>query len=355
MRTKTVVTIVGTRPQFIKAAAVSREFLAVSELTEIIVHTGQHFDENMSSIFFDELNIPPPRYNLHIGGGTHAQNTGRALESIAEVLETEQPDVVLVYGDTDSTLAGALAAAKLNVPLAHVEAGLRSFNRRMPEEINRILTDHLSTLLLTPSRHAVDNLRREGIEGPSVIVTGDVMLDAMKIFGEIAEKHSTIVESLGLTPHEYILLTIHRKENVDDFGRLSTLLAGIATSDKPVIFPVHPRTRRRIHEAGMQLLKPIVAIDPIGYLDMLQLERYAALIATDSGGVQKEAYFHRVPCVTLRDETEWVELVEAGANRIVGVDARTIAENLNWSIENVQHGLYGEGHAAAMISRALAA
>lgn len=352
-----IVTIVGARPQFIKAAVVSR---ALKEhhpaVHEVLVHTGQHYDANMSEVFFDELDIPRPDENLAIGGGTHGQNTGRMIERIEAVLMSERPDWVLVYGDTDSTLAGALAAVKLHIPVAHVEAGLRSFNRRMPEEINRILTDHASDLLCTPTDTATHNLSSEGIRGDQVQQVGDVMYDAARYYGARAEQRSRIIETLGLTPQGYILATIHRAENTDDPVRMSDILAGLAGSPLPIVWPLHPRTRQRLADFGLALPEIIRPINPVGYLDMVRLERHAARIATDSGGVQKEAYFHRVPCLTLRDETEWVELIEAGANRLVGTDPEAIQQGLREPPgECQQKGLYGNGDAGQRIGMHLSA
>lgn len=327
----TVLTVVGARPQFVKSAVVSRAFSIQGRLTEKIIHTGQHFDDNMSRIFFDELNIPEPVWHLGVGGGSHAQNTGRAMEAIEKIIHEEKPEFVLVYGDTDSTLAGALAAAKANVPLAHVEAGLRSFNRMMPEEVNRVLTDHVSTLLFTPSEVATKNLANEGIRGDQVINVGDVMYDAAVIFGKIAEQKSTILKSLGLESKGFVLATLHRKENTDNFTRLNGILSGLGTSERLVVLPLHPRTKNRILESGIAVPKNVMLIDPVGYLDMLMLERNAFMVATDSGGVQKEAYFQGVPCVTLRDETEWVELVDLGVNKLVGASTAAIQDALRSS------------------------
>lgn len=310
-----IVTVVGARPQFVKAAVVSRALQAAA-VEEAIVHTGQHFDANMSEIFFGELQVPEPACNLGIGGGSHGQNTGRMLESIERVLEGESPDMVLVYGDTDSTLAGALAAVKLHIPVAHVEAGLRSFNRRMPEEINRVLTDHAASLLFAPTEVAVDNLLHEGVDQSMIHNVGDVMYDASLFYGALAEKRSSILERLALGTGGYVLATVHRAENVDDEARLSAILRGLGEIDTTVVMPLHPRTRARIEEFHLQLSHNIRMIDPVGYLDMVMLEKHAVLIATDSGGVQKEAFFHGVPCVTLREETEWVELVNSGWNRL---------------------------------------
>lgn len=351
---KRIITVVGARPQFVKAAVVSRA-LRQRGLEEAIIHTGQHFDANMSSVFFDELDIPPPRYNLGIGGGTHAQNTGRSMEGIEQILSTERVDAVLVYGDTDSTLAGALAASKLNVPVAHVEAGLRSYNRRMPEEINRVVTDHLSSLLFAPSRVAVDNLAREGIAGEPVRMVGDVMYDAVLAFTGIAEARCDPLGQLRLVPRHYVLATLHRKENTDDPDRLQQILSGLAQSDCEVVLPLHPRTRQRLADLGLQMRAPLRIVDPVGYLEMLVLEKNARSIATDSGGVQKEAFFHRVPCVTFRDETEWVELVDLGVNLLVGAHADRIGAAINRKSERLEFSpIYGDGRAAGAIATALA-
>jgi UDP-GlcNAc3NAcA epimerase len=311
-----ILTVVGARPQFIKAATVSRAIASRSDLAEVMVHTGQHFDDNMSEVFFRELEIAKPAHHLGIGGGSHGQNTGRMIEALERVMQDEAPDAVLVYGDTNSTLAGALAAAKLPLPVIHVEAGLRSFNRAMPEEINRVLTDHVSTLLLTPTLQAVRNLEAEGISGTQVVNVGDVMFDAALFFGRRAEAGSAILSRLSLRGGAFWLATVHRQENTDRPERLARILEGLSRAPVPVVLPLHPRTRRRIEEQGERLPRNVVAVEPLGYLDMVMLEKNAALIVTDSGGVQKEAYFHRVPCLTLRDETEWVELVELGWNRL---------------------------------------
>jgi UDP-GlcNAc3NAcA epimerase len=316
-----MVTIVGARPQFIKAAAVSRVLRA--SCREVLVHTGQHYDGNMSQVFFDELEIPRPDYFLEIGSGRHGAQTGAMLGAIEEVLLKEAPDRVLVYGDTNSTLAGALAAAKLHIPVAHVEAGLRSFNRRMPEELNRVLTDHLADLLFCPSQTAVSNLAAEGIVS-GVHRVGDVMHEALMHAVAVAHEKSDAGRRLGVTPGGYALATIHRAENTDDLARLARLMTALQEISRtmPVLFPVHPRTRSRLpalaDSAGLRLL------EPLGYLDMVRLEAEAAVILTDSGGIQKEAYWLRVPCVTLRDETEWVETVQQGWNVLAGADPERI-------------------------------
>ncbi|MGI9488063.1 MAG: non-hydrolyzing UDP-N-acetylglucosamine 2-epimerase [Geminicoccaceae bacterium] len=311
-----LVTVVGARPQFVKAAVVARALAKRDEIDHKLIHTGQHFDQRMSAQFFEELAIPEPDHNLSISGGHHGQMTGRMMEGIEQVLLEDRPDAVLVYGDTNSTLAGALAATKMHIPVYHVEAGLRSFNRRMPEEVNRVLTDHVSTLLFCPTTTSVDNLRAEGIED-GVRLIGDVMFDATIFAKGLARERSTIVDEAGLTDGAYVLLTLHRAENTDDSERLAALCRFIEKEAKgrPVVFPVHPRTRQAFARHG---LKPADAtmIEPVGYVDMHRLLAGAALVMTDSGGLQKEAYFHRVPCLTLRDETEWVETVEAGWNRL---------------------------------------
>lgn len=348
-----IATVIGARPQFIKAAVVSRAFRAHRpEVREILIHTGQHYDANMSAVFFAELDIPQPDYNLGIGGGSHGRNTGRMIESIEEVLLREKPDRVLVYGDTDSTLAGTLAAVKLHIPVAHVEAGLRSFNRRMPEEINRVLTDHAADLLFTPTDTATRNLADEGIGGERVRQVGDVMYDAALYYGERAEQRSRILEQLHLEAKTYVLVTLHRAENTGDRDRMRSILDGFAASEQAIIWPLHPRTRHCLERFGLQLPVNVRAIDPVGYLDMVMLERNATVIATDSGGVQKEAYFYRVPCVTLREETEWVELVETGWNRLVTpYDDERIAQELcrTEPASPSHHELFGNGRAGRHI------
>ncbi len=342
-----ILSVVGARPQFIKAAAVSRELRR--EHREILVHTGQHYDDNMSKVFFEELAIPVPDYNLGVGSGGHGAQTGLILTRIEETLIAEKPDWVLVYGDTNSTLAGALAAAKLNIGVAHVEAGLRSFNRTMPEEINRVLTDHLSRLLFCPSRPAADNLAREGIvEG--VHIVGDVMMEALRSTSERAGLHSKILERLGLKERKFLLATIHRAENSDDKERLGRILAALDAIDETVVFPVHPRTRGAMESSGYSPAPNVRLIDPVGYLDMVRLEHSARMILTDSGGIQKEAYWLGVPCITFRDETEWVETVKAGWNIIVGADTEKIVYHVrNFSPPPSRPLLYGDGKATSRI------
>lgn len=317
-RTRRIVTIVGARPQFIKAFPLSRALRLHNGLDEILVHTGQHFNWNMSDIFFAELGIESPRYNLNIHGGAHGAMTGRMLGAIEEILLTERPAAILVYGDTNSTLAGALAAAKCNVPVVHVEAGLRSYNRGMPEEVNRIVVDHLSSLLLCPTSRAVENLHREGIT-TGVHQVGDLMVDAVNLAKPLAVQHSGILERLCLTERAYGVATFHRQENLASRSRMEGIVAYLLEEarSRPLVIPLHPRTREALEKAGIAFVSDsITAIDPLGYLDMSQLIRSAAIVLTDSGGLQREAYFHRVPCVTLRDETEWVETVDCGWNRL---------------------------------------
>lgn len=363
MTRRKILTIVGARPQFIKAAAVSRTIQSdfAEQLEELIVHTGQHFDDNMSKVFFDELEIPAPRVHLEISGGSHGAMTGRMLEAIEAVLLKERPDWVLVYGDTNSTLAGALAAAKLNIPVAHVEAGLRSFNMRMPEEINRILTDRVSTLLLCPTSTAVGHLANEGLTR-GVHLVGDVMYDASLFYGSLALQRSTILEQLQLSQRGYVLATCHRAENTDDPTRLQQIVEALVeiAQDIPVVLPLHPRTRRLIEVTGLQdSLSKLHVVEPLSYLDMVALEQAAAVIMTDSGGVQKEAYFYRVPCITLRDETEWVETVTLGWNRLTGATKdrillayRDVVASPPPAADN--NNPYGNGDASARLLQFLA-
>ena len=398
-----ICTIIGARPQFIKAAAISRAIAAHNRqtlnlepgtlnvehriLNEIIVHTGQHYDDGMSAVFFRELEIPEPKYNLAIGSGSHGAQTGQMLVAIEKVLIEEKPDWVLIYGDTNSTLAGALAAAKLHIPIAHVEAGLRSFNRCMPEEINRVVADQLSTLLLCPSQVAVDNLAAEGIGGtaiarqahhdtslcpplegvgggsssliahnlsPHVVITGDVMADALQFAATKASAQSNIVQRLNLKPQGYILATVHRAENTDDPKRLSNIMAALSelAEREPVILPLHPRTRKILEATHSSLLTPhsslLTIIDPLGYFDIIALEKSARMLLTDSGGMQKEAYWLKVPCITLRDETEWVETVASGWNILIGADRNQAIEAVcSFKAPAAHPPLYGDGKAAA--------
>lgn len=355
-----IATIIGARPQFIKAAAVSHIFQKNNTIQELLVHTGQHFDTKMSDVFFDELSIPSPRYNLGIGGGLHGAMTGAQLVAIEKVLIREKPDWVMVYGDTNSTLAGALAATKLNIPVAHIEAGLRSFNRAMPEEINRILVDHSSSLLFSPTEVAMEHLSNEGISSDICYQIGDVMFDATLLFADKASETSTILQKLELKPKGYVLTTIHRAENTDNLIKLKVILSALSeVSDNiPVIWPVHPRTKLQIQESNLnQLLSEnIRLIEPVGYLDMIMLEQHSAVIATDSGGVQKEAFFFNVPCVTIRDETEWVELVKSGWNSLVPpIDSGSVAKVILTSIGTLGEKIspYGKGNAGRKIMEIL--
>ena len=348
-----LVTVLGARPQFIKASVVSHTLRASGGLDEVVVHTGQHFDPNMSDVFFTDLNMTPPAYNLEVHGGGHGEMTGRMLMAVERVILAEKPAAVLVYGDTNSTLAGALAAVKLQIPVAHVEAGLRSMNLAMPEEVNRILTDRISRWLFTPTQAAEAHLRREGMAAGQIIPVGDVMYDAALHFGARVAASGRVMGRLGLTAGAYILATVHRAENTDNPARLAAIvdaLEGIADR-LPVVWPLHPRTRSALAATGrLDRLPPqLRLIDPVGYLDMVQLEKHAALIATDSGGVQKEAFFYRVPCVTLRDETEWVELVEAGWNRLASPAepaAMLAAMNAAIGSSGREFSPYGHGDAA---------
>ena len=356
-----ILTVIGARPQFIKAAAVSRAIHGEPLLEEIHIHTGQHFDSNMSQVFFDELQIPTSQHNLGIGGGTHGMNTGRMIEAIERLLLEDKPDWVLLYGDTDSTLAGALAAVKLNIPVAHVEAGLRSFNRFMPEEINRVLTDHTANLLFAPTNKAVENLRQEGISEEKIHLVGDVMYDVALFYGPMAEKQSRILDHLNLENNQYILATVHRAENTDNTDKLAQIMESLSliAKDQTVVLPLHPRTKKKLGA----FKRPVVAhwsslirlIDPVGYLDMVMLERKAAVIVTDSGGVQKEAFFHQVPCVTLRTETEWVELLELGWNRLAPPLESDIALAIMNAIgtKGTLKNPYGNGDAAQKIVEVL--
>lgn len=342
-----IVTILGARPQFIKAAAVSSLFS--KHFDEVLVHTGQHYDANMSDVFFEELNIPNPKYHLNIGSGSHGAMTGAMLTEIEKVLEQEKPDFVLVYGDTNSTIAGSLAASKLLIPVIHVEAGLRSFNKAMPEEQNRILTDHISDLLFVPTQTAVDHLKNEGIT-KGVHLVGDVMYDGILHFEEIAKKKSTILSDLNLNEKEFLLCTIHRAENTDNPERLKSIFEGLnAVSDK-IVLPLHPRTQKYIQRYGITIADHVLVIDPVGYLDMVMLESASKKIVTDSGGIQKEAFFLQIPCITLREETEWVETVKNGWNRLVGTNSDQIKEAiLNFYPTGDSYKYFGDGNAVHKI------
>ena len=347
-----LITIVGARPQFIKAAAVSREIAKHDDIQELIIHTGQHFDANMSDIFFEEMSIPKPDYNLDINGLGHGAMTGQMLEKIEEVLLKEQPDWVLVYGDTNSTIAGALAAKKLHIKVAHVEAGLRSFNMAMPEEVNRILTDRISNILFCPTDAAIENLEKEGYKNIDIRIekSGDVMQDAAMFYTKIAKAPDFDI------PKEFVLATIHRAENTDDLGRLKSIFEAYAkiATEMPIILPLHPRTANILKKEGMQAAN-VKIIEPVGYLEMVYLLEHCKLVMTDSGGLQKEAFFFKKPCITLRDETEWVELVQNGFNTIVGADKSKILnafQNQNYDL-NFDINLYGKGAASGNIVKSL--
>lgn len=356
-----IVTIVGARPQFIKAAAVSRIIRQhhAAKIEEVLVHTGQHYDENMSQVFFDELDIPFPRHNLEISGGNHGAMTGRMLEAIEKVLMSEKPDRVLVYGDTNSTLAGALAAAKLHIPVAHVEAGLRSFNRRMPEEINRVLSDHMSAMLFCPTETAVANLHAEGITS-GVHYVGDVMYDVALFYRDKARVQSKCLQRLNLMTCGFVLATCHRAENTDSPERLGSIVSALGKIAEriPVVLPLHPRTRKLLDDHALtDRLHGVQVVDPLPFLDMVALEQAARVILTDSGGVQKEAYFYGVPCITMRDETEWVETIHTGANQLVGASTTAILDATDKAItaarsENSDRP-YGNGDAADKIGALL--
>lgn len=351
MANKTVVSIVGARPQFIKSAPVSRAL--ASKFREVLIHTGQHYDYGMSEVFFSEMEMRPPDFNLGIGGGSHGEQTGKMLIGLEKIFSEVKPDCVLVYGDTNSTLAGALAAAKAQIPLAHVEAGLRSYNRAMPEEVNRVLTDHVSTLLFCPTDAAVENLAKEGITR-GVNRVGDVMYDALLHNLEVARNKSQIQKKLDLKKGEYALATAHRAANTDDKERMQSILSALGRLSSRVVFPVHPRTRKMMQEWGISARSNVSMIEPVGYFDMLALQENANCILTDSGGVQKEAFLAGVRCITLREETEWVETVTAGWNRLAGVDEELIVNLFeNWFPKSARAPLYGDGQSANQICEIL--
>lgn len=354
-----IVTVVGARPQFVKAATLSAAIAAYRKqggaFEEVMVHTGQHYDPNMSQVFFDQLEVPRPKYNLAVGSGSHGAMTGKMLGAVEQILVDEKPDWLLVYGDTNSTLAGALAAAKLHVPVCHVEAGLRSFDKRMPEEVNRILTDHVSELLLCPTQAAIVNLKNEGVT-KGVHHVGDVMYDAALMFAKVAGSADEVLARYGLAAKSFMLATVHRAENTDDPQRLDGILSALsnlASEACPVFLPLHPRTRATLKNRGLGPLlernPALKTVEPIPFLDMIVLEQQAKLILTDSGGVQKEAYFQRVPCVTLRDETEWVETVEAGWNQLAGADRARIEQAAATAKPGRPIDEYGSGNAAGQV------
>lgn len=358
-----IVTIIGARPQFIKAAAFSEIFR--EKHTEIMIHTGQHYDSNMSDIFFEELSIPLPDYNLGVGSGPHGQQTGRMLEQIEAILIKEKPDGVLVYGDTNSTLAGALAASKLHIPLYHVEAGLRSYNKMMPEEQNRVLTDHLADLLFCPTQTAIDNLKHEGIL-KGIVLSGDIMFDSILRNSPIAIQHYDqgrwLAEinqanhlNLNLTEHNYYLSTIHRAENTDDLDKLNTIFTALNALDKPVLVPLHPRTKALIDKLNLKLPNVFI-IQPVGYLLMLYILQNSVMAITDSGGLQKEAFFLKIPCTTLRDQTEWLETLENDWNVLSKIDVSDIIKHVNRDLSNLvspSNLSFGDGKAALKIAQAI--
>ena len=354
-----ILTVVGARPQFIKAAAVSRAFMKNETIKEIIVHTGQHYDKNMSDVFFKEMEIPHPDYNLQINSSSHGAMTGRMIEGLEEIMLKEKPDAVLIYGDTNSTLAGAIAAAKIHIPIAHVESGLRSFNMRMPEEVNRILSDRLSTFLFCPTNQAIENLHSESFQNfqSQIIFSGDVMFDAALFYTNKSETASKIIEQQKLTQQQYVLATIHRAENTDDSKNLKEIFGALKqlSKDQDVILPLHPRTKKLIQEHNIDVSGTTI-IEPVGYFDMLQLIRHSKLIITDSGGLQKEAYFFQKPCITTRNETEWTELIKHGFNVLTGADTEKILHAYQLMKDKViSHGdnLYGQGDASDKITTAL--
>ncbi len=344
---KKIVTILGARPQFVKAAVLSRIISKYKEVEEVIIHTGQHYDANMSDIFFDEMDIPKPKYNLAINGLSHGAMTGQMLLEIEAVLMKEKPNLVVVYGDTNSTLAGTLAAKKMNIKVVHVEAGLRSFNMKMPEEINRILTDRISDLLFCPTDTAVENLQKEGFTNlpAKMVKCGDIMKDAVEFYSKISEEKSSIISSLKLIPNEFVLATIHRQENTDDLEKLKEIFEGLQLINKEmqVVLPLHPRTKAILNQH--HLTYDVKIIEPVGYFDMLELLKKCNLVVTDSGGLQKEAFFNRKHCIIAREETEWVELVANGFAKIVGSNKEKILlsfKNFQDSTANFELDLFGE-------------
>lgn len=351
-----ILTVIGARPQFIKASMLSKAIKSNSKIEEVIVHTGQHYDDNMSAVFFKQLNLPKPDYYLGVGSGSHGKQTAKMLVELENVMTSVNPDIVLVYGDTNSTLAGSLAASKLHIPVAHVESGLRSFNKKMPEEINRLVTDHLSDWLFCPSQAATENLRSEGI-AKGVYLTGDIMYDSVLYFKDHALQQSTILKDLSLSQKGYYLATIHRAENTDKPERLTSILKAFQQLNTDVVLPLHPRTKRKIdHYKLTELISSphIKIVDPLKYFDMLTIASQANVILTDSGGLQKEAYMLQVPCITLRDETEWVETVQSGWNHLTGADTQQITDTVKTiQTPNECPLLFGDGKAAQKINEIL--
>lgn len=349
-----IINIVGARPNFMKVAPLHRAMAADPGFEPVLVHTGQHYDEMLSAVFFKELELPPPDIFLGVGSDTHARQTAAVMQAVEPVFLARRPDLVLVVGDVNSTLACALVASKLHIPVAHVEAGLRSFNRRMPEEINRVLTDHAADMLFAPTETAMRNLAAEGIAPGRCHLVGDVMYDASLFYRERARMPEWF-PGLGIEPGEFVLATVHRAENTDDPARLSGIMQGLAGCGLPVILPLHPRTRGRLRDCAIAPGPNVRITDPVGYLEMVWLEANCRVVATDSGGVQKEAYFFAKPCVTLRDETEWVELVESGWNVLAGASSRTISECMQMRSVGLTGSLYGKGDAAKTIVHLLQA
>ena len=353
-----VLTIVGARPQFIKAASLSRYLKSLSDIKEIILHTGQHYDNDMSNDFFSELDIPIPDYNLQIGSDTPARQTGKMMMGIEDIVLKERPDFILIYGDTNSTLAGAIAGSKLHIPVVHIEAGLRNFNKKIPEEINIIVSDSISTLLFCPTETAVNNLKKEGIIA-GVDNVGDIMLETYLFYKNKALKNSSILNRLNLKPKEYILCTIHRASNTDNIENLKNIFIGLTNSKETIILPLHPRTRKIINQdkyIKKSIGNNINIIEPVGYFDMISLELNAKKIVTDSGGVQKEAYFCEIPCITLFENTAWVETVEEGVNKIVGINPKNIKENIinfNTRRQNYTKKIFGNGKTSEKIVKLL--
>ncbi len=351
-----VLTVIGNRPQFVKAAAVSFRLREAAE--EVLVHTGQHYDAELSQVFFDELELPRPEHLLDLGGGSNTEQTGRMLSALGPLLAAERPDVVLVYGDTNSTLAGALAAAQMRIPVAHVEAGMRSFDRTMPEELNRVLADHASDLLLCSSAAPAEHLRHENVSG-EVVVVGDVMVDVAQLLAPRARERTSVLEACEVEPGGFLLATAHRAGTVDDPERLERLVALLAAMPDPVVLPLHPRTRARLEAAGLlgelEAAPGVRLVPPLGYLDFTALLLHARAVLTDSGGVQKEAYLAGVPCVTLRDRTEWTETVQAGWNALVGLDADAARAALERERPAERPPLYGDGRAGERVVQALLA
>jgi len=341
-----ITSIVGARPQFIKLAPLSKELR--KHHNEVIIHTGQHYDKNMSDLFFRDLNIPEPDYNLGIGGYTHSLQTGKMLVEIEKVIMNLKPDLMIIFGDTNTTLAGAMVGSKLHIKTLHIEAGLRSFNRSMPEEINRIVADHTSDYLFAPTNTAMSNLAHEGLSKKSYL-TGDIMVDSLLHNIKIAENKSDVMNELGLIPDDYLLLTLHRPYNVDDPEKLEIILHELSTLQTNIVFPIHPRTRKIIHKQGIKIPSNILMIDPVGYLDFIVLESHSKMIITDSGGIQKEAYILKKPCATIRPETEWIETVEDGWNILLDVDQPGFIETIkNFKPASKQDDIFGENVAEKM-------